>query len=347
MAVGERKLAQPRTPLTPAAVPPRLDRAVELHFKGDGGLANLHRVGGWIADQVVARSAPGSRVAVWTGTGFLSNICEVAAGLVDLTAATPTCAVAVARDGRQPGVEAMPSLQALGVIPQFDRLVCAVRRDTGLTSFADIVENKFPLRISAARDDGESWVGRGSRVLMEGLGIDAATLEDWGGRYIDFTDATAAPPGAVWTDRIFGALCAGEADAVIMEAIMVPVWQELAVDPGLTFLSLDGATAERIEATTGWPTAEVPAGYFPGQVEPVTALEFSDFVVVCRADLPEDVAHLIAWSLGETRSVFEAQYHHIPPERSPVTYPLDPIVMGSTTRIPLHPGAAKYYDSLA
>ena len=75
---------------------------------------------------------------------------------------------------------------------------------------------------------------------------------------------------------------------------------------------------------------------------PLETLDFSDFLVMVRADMPEDVAYLITWCMGETRAVLEAQYRHIPPERSPVSYPLDPAKMARTP-IPLHPGAARYY----
>jgi TRAP-type uncharacterized transport system substrate-binding protein len=46
--------------------------------------------------------------------------------------------------------------------------------------------------------------------------------------------------------------------------------------------------------------------------------------------------------MSETRAALEAQYRHILPERSPVSYPLDPAKMARTP-IPLHTGAARYY----
>jgi uncharacterized protein len=52
--------------------------------------------------------------------------------------------------------------------------------------------------------------------------------------------------------------------------------------------------------------------------------------------------HLAAWVLTETRGLFERQYHHIPPERSSVTYPLEPAKM-ATAPIALHPGALAHY----
>ena len=64
--------------------------------------------------------------------------------------------------------------------------------------------------------------------------------------------------------------------------------------------------------------------------------------MLVREDLADDEAHLLAWCLVETRSYIERQYAHIPPERSPLSYPLVPARM-AVTPVPLHPGAARYY----
>ena len=73
-----------------------------------------------------------------------------------------------------------------------------------------------------------------------------------------------------------------------------------------------------------------------------TTLDFSDFLMIARDDLPEDIAYLLAWCMCERREVLDRFYAHIRPERSPVTYPLVPKKI-ATTSIPLHPGAERYY----
>jgi TRAP-type uncharacterized transport system substrate-binding protein len=307
----------------------RLDRDVTLRLQGDWGTANLHRVCGWMADRVLAGSGAGSRVAIWTGTGGLRNLQAVADRSVDISVATPTCAIAMARDGRL-WSEPLPSLRALAVIPQVDRLVVAVRADAGVDSFASWREQRAGLRVATAPDDGDSFIGYGARALLAAEGIDGATF---------------VPPESGLLS-VFDAVRSGRADALAFEAIMLPPWRELAAEPGLRFLSCSDRALDHLEATLGWPSASIAAGAFPGCDEPVQCLEFSDFLVVCRDDLPDDLAYLIASSLVETRASFEAQYRHLPPERSPVTYPLDPARMG-TSPIPLHPGAAAYFDQLA
>ena len=92
-------------------------------------------------------------------------------------------------------------------------------------------------------------------------------------------------------------------------------------------------------AATG--LAEVPVAFWRSLSNPLPSLDFSDWMVIVRDDLPEDIAYLLTWCLIETRDSIEATYAHIPPEKSPLSYPLVPINMAQTP-IPLHSGARKY-----
>ena len=73
-------------------------------------------------------------------------------------------------------------------------------------------------------------------------------------------------------------------------------------------------------------------------------LDFSNFIVLVHEEMPDDVAFLMTWCMGETAEAIERQYRHIPAERSPVGYPLDPERMRMAP-IPLHPAADRYYST--
>ena len=71
---------------------PRLHRSITLHFMGDWGQANLHRVCGWLAQEVGDRSGAHSRFAIWNGRGGVDAVgirqrrtdpLQVAEGLVE------------------------------------------------------------------------------------------------------------------------------------------------------------------------------------------------------------------------------------------------------------------------
>ena len=331
----------------PPTVPePRVHRDVHLTLCGDTGLAGLHRVCGWISSQVLPRCDPGSEVAIVTGTGFKDNIDALADRRVDVTVTTPACFAEMARTGRGPFDGApIPALRGLASVPQEDRLVLGVRRDLGVTTFAELRDRRPALRVAAERDDGNNFVGRAARRLLVASGIPEATLQGWGGAYVGPEPGIPRSRLPYFPGRWIELVRTGEADAVIHEGLSVPTWQEVAAEPGLGFLPIEPEAANLLHRAYGWDVLEVRAGYFPGQDDPLPALDFADFLVACRDDLAEDLAFLITWCLVETRAQFERQFRHLPPERAPVTYPLVPQAMAQTP-VPLHPGARAYYDEM-
>ncbi|MDQ6934336.1 MAG: TAXI family TRAP transporter solute-binding subunit [Actinomycetota bacterium] len=309
---------------------PFIDRPLTLHMQGDWGMVNLTRVCGWLGQEITDRSAPGTRIAIWNGRGFIDNVRALGRKEVDLAVATPSAFVTAALDGRGIyGGESFPDLRALGAVPQRDRLVFAVRRSLGISSFEQLRAEKPQLRLTTSGDDGVNHVGVAVTEVLTRSGVDVA---GWGGERLDHER-----PYECLADVL-----EGRADAIAHEAIMLPGWQEMADD--MTFLSVEQPVLDSLQQDFDWPDADIPAGYFPG-APAIHTLDFSDFLVIVRADLPDDVAYALAWILGETRQLLERQYTHLPPERSPVTYPLDPATMGRTP-IPLHPGAARYYAEI-
>ena len=109
----------------------------------------------------------------------------------------------------------MPSLRALGVLPQNDRMVLAVCGSTGIRSFEDIRRLRLPLRIATSVDDGVNFIGYAAQRFMEAHGIDRATLESWGGFY---RESVRPEQSLYW-------MAGGGVDAVLQEAIMTPWWQ--------------------------------------------------------------------------------------------------------------------------
>ncbi|MQY06607.1 TAXI family TRAP transporter solute-binding subunit [Actinomadura macrotermitis] len=317
---------------TPAPRPPEpaIARSLTLHLRGDWGMANLHRVCGWISQELTDRCGPHTKIAVWNGRGFTDAVRAVGHGEVHVALTTPAAFAAAALDGR--GIhhgEAFPELRALGVVPQRDRLVVGVRRALGITSFAELRAAKPALTVATSVNDGVNHVGLAAHELLERSGVD---VRGWGGTFLEDERPFES----------FDHVLAGRADTVVHEAVMLPHWQEFGGD--MHFLEVEQDVLDGLRADHAWPSAVIEEGYFPGCPRFQT-LDFSDFLVLTRSDLPEDVAYAIAWVLGETRDLLERQYRHIPPERSPVTYPLDPVAMGRAP-IPLHPGAARYYDAL-
>ncbi|MGH7907044.1 MAG: TAXI family TRAP transporter solute-binding subunit, partial [Candidatus Binataceae bacterium] len=238
-------------------------------------------------------------------------------------------------DGRGPYADELyPHLRALGTIPQRDRLVLAVHADHDIHTFDDLRRRHPALKIATAINDGVNHIGMAAHRIMELAGVPRERLESWGGRYLE---------GERPTDSINQVL-SGAADAIFHEAIMTQWWQDLAEQVDLTFVPVEREVLGQLARDYGWPSATLPAGYLRGLDRTLETLDFSDFLLIARAEMTGDVAELIAWCIAETRDALESQYRHIPPERSPVTWPLVPATLARTA-IPLHPGARTYYAS--
>ncbi|HSV84205.1 MAG TPA: TAXI family TRAP transporter solute-binding subunit [Ramlibacter sp.] len=314
---------------------PLLPRSYQLRFVGDWGQANFHRICSWLSEEFCRRAGARSRVSILSiRQGGIEAIDLVEDGEADLCLVTPAMLMPSALTGERIfRGRAAPHLRALAVLPQNDRMVLALKPELGIRSFEELRQRRPALRIAAARNDGTNFIGYVSRLFMAAHGLDDATLASWGCTYVEDTKPNES----------LARLRDGEADAVVQEAIMTPWWAELVETGKAMPLPAEAQALDNLRRAHGFPANELPAGFWSTLREPLPALDFSDFLVLVRDDLDEDVAHLITWCLGETRHVIERAYAHLPPQRSPLSYPLVPARMARTS-IALHPGARRYYE---
>ena len=312
---------------------PRIDRKITVQLMGDWGVANLHRICGWLMAEMRWRSASGSRFATWSGTGGTESLKAVLDGTVDASFFVPASFVKTAWEGK--GIfpsEQTRRLRAIGTLPQDDRLVIAIDSKLAIRSLAEFRQRKPAIAIALAFDDGDNMVGYATNRLLDAAGISREIIQSWGGSLVE---------GEGPWDTISLATN-GKADALIFEAVMTPYWRDLLAKRDMTFLPIDDDVLNRLESEYTWPRGTVSQSRFKGLPAPFETLDFSDFLLVCREDLDEDIAYLMAWCACETREVIERQYKHLAPENSPLTYPLVPEKIAKTS-IPLHPGAERYY----
>ena len=312
---------------------PKIDRSVTLHFRGDWGRANLHRALGWLGYELLGLTGPYTRFAIWNGRCGLDNVRAVGRGEVDVALATPVPFMRMAVDGKGPCQgEAFPHIRALGYVPQHDRMIVALRRELGIRSFAELRAQRPKLRITLGPNDGISFIGIAGHLLLEAHGLPRATLERQGCSFIEHDEP----------HQCTAAMRDGAADLIIQEAVMTAYWRELAEKRDLVFLPIEPAVRDTLSAEYGLPSAKLPNDYLRGIDREMEFLDFSHFMLLTTTDLPDDIAYALAWSLVERFDTLAAQYRHLAPERSPVSYPIDPKA-ACRTPIPLHPGAERYF----
>jgi hypothetical protein len=313
--------------------PPRIQRSLRLQFQGDWGRANLHRALGFLGYEFTGLAGPYTRYAIWNGRGGMDNIQAVGRGEIDVALAVPVPFMRMAMEGKGARAgETFPNLRMLGYVPQHDRMIVALRKDLGIDSWAEWREKKPKLRITLGPNDNVSFIGIAGHMLLDAHGLPRAVLEKQGCSFIEHDE----PRGCTL------AMLDGAADAIVQEAVMTTYWQELANKRDLVFLPIEAQARDKLKAEYGLPSATLRKDYLRGMDREMEFLDFSHFALITTTDLPEDVAYALAWALIERYETLEMQYRHIPPERSPVSYPIDPKAV-CRTPIPLHPGAERYY----
>jgi hypothetical protein len=314
---------------------PRIDRQVSLRFRGDWGQANLTRICSWLSQEMWDRTARGSEFSIWSGRGGMDQIDALRAGEVDVAIVTPASLAALARSGSPDlGIPPFPELRGLGSFGHDDRLIMAVDAALPVASAGDLLAVADQLIIATCPDDGINGIGL---VGHRALALAGAPMEE----------LIARGARVIYDERPFPGLhdfATAKANVVIQEAIMMPAWQRLGAARAIRYVPWGDEVLRGMESL-GLGAKNLRAGYLPGQDEEFPTIDFSDFLLVCRDDLDGDIAALLVWCMVKTRVSLEVQYRALPPDRTPLTYPIDPLAIRKSP-IPLHPAAEHQFDTL-
>ena len=242
--------------------------------------------------------------------------------------ANPAGLARMALLGRGPYRRKIP-LRAIGVFPSWDRLVFAVRKDTGISFIEEIKEKRFPLRVST-RTGGKSHATLFAiEEVLKAYGFGLSDIEKWGGKIL----RAGSPSSPERTAHIQS----GEADAVFDEG--VKSWGDLALKSGMTFLPVKEDVLRRMERM-GFARATISRDHYPELEGEIMTLDFSGWLFFCPKMLPRGVAHLMARAIDLCHSSIPADSF----DRKPMT--MEEFCQGGEggpLAIPLHPGAKRYY----
>jgi TRAP-type uncharacterized transport system substrate-binding protein len=266
----------------------------------------------------------------WPVTLFASDspatIHEVACGKVQIAIINPSMVLKLAVLGSRPFREPLP-VRAIAVLPSSDRIVFAVKQETGLTSIADIRARRFPLKVSLRGQRDHSL----HLIINEVLAAAGFSLDDivtWGGevRY----DA-GMPYGL---NRI-GAVQRGEIDAIFDEG--ASAWGNMALEWGMSFLALDEAILKRLEAV-GLRRNVLQRRSFPKLTRDVPTLDFSGWLIYTHRDAPDGL-------IADFCHALEACKNRIPWGKEG-SLPLGQMVRDTSEghiEVPLHPAAEQVW----
>jgi NMT1-like family len=267
----------------------------------------------------------------WPITLFASDgpaaIEEVARGGVQLAIINPAGFLALAVRGTGPFVSPLP-LRVITVIPSPDQLAFAVTEHTGLKSFQDIRERRYPLRVSM-RGQKDHVLHSVVHEVLKSAGLSLDEIISWGGqvRYDD---------GLPQNDNRLGAVARGEVDMVVDEAVRG--WVNSAVGAGMRVLPFEETMLTKLEAM-GLRRAVIPKSRYPNLREDVPTLDFSGFAVYTHADTRDEIITSICAALEARKERIGWQ--------EPGPLPLDLMCRDTPDGpvvIPLHPAAEKFWQ---
>jgi TRAP-type uncharacterized transport system substrate-binding protein len=220
-------------------------------------------------------------------------------------------------------------LRAIGVFPTWDRLIFAVRKDSGIESLEDVKRQKYPLRISTRRRGKLQTTVYAIEEVLKAYGMSFNQIERWGGKVME----AASPSSSDRRDHIQS----GKADAVFDEG--VKSWGNTALNAGMRILPINDAAARHM-SRLGFPSAMLTRKHYPRMDRDIRCVDFSGWTFFCRADLPSEIAYNMAKAV-------DLCHKQIPVDH----FDKRPMTMGEFSRggeagqlnIPLHPGAKKYF----
>lgn len=260
------------------------------------------------------------------GSSTIEGVDAVVKREVALAIVNPASALWMAYRGISPFTEPQP-VRVIGVIPSYDQILFAARRETGLTCVEDIAARKYPLKLGL-RGQSDHWLHYMLDHVLATAGCSLEDIRSWGGAYAR-EGLLPYPNGPR-----FGALANGNYDALYDEA--VHTWINEAAE-FCTALPLGEETAARLEAM-GYRRSYLKKSVYPGLPSDILTLDFSGWPIFVHAEESDDLVTRICAGL-------DARKHNIPwEEAGPL--PVERMCVDAPDtpqHVPLHPAAERYW----
>jgi TRAP transporter TAXI family solute receptor len=329
--------SSPQTAAEPAEQTsvPRFWREAKTRIRFAGSSSNLTLISRYLGEGMYRRLGAGTVYAIYGARGhaYYDGLVALGEQEVDFAVITPPVTGKMAMEGKGYFDKAYPNLRAIAVYPQNDWIGCAVHPDLGVSSFEEIKEKRVPLKLATGPVGQHDGVGFLTEQILAGYGITLEDLKSWGGTTLP------SPSSGDAVEKVL----AGEANALCHEfwKAYYPLVEKISV----RFLSVREDIRDQLAQKFGYQKATIPRGtYRPNLPDrDIPTLDFSDWVVITRSEVPDDIAYLAAKVAVEDRQGFEEFYTHQPERQRSMDTPMRPEIMWKNVGIPLHPGAEKYY----
>jgi len=254
---------------------------------------------------------------------------EVGMRRVDIAYVNPSAMVAMAFRGKGYYKRKL-ELRVLGCFPSWDRIALVVSKDLGVKSMADIVRRKIPLHVSTRLSGVDNGTYFTISTILGFYGFSFEQIKKWGGRVQEC--------GRPFAQERMTAIKKRSLTAIFDEGVSTDGgWLDLALANGYEIIPIEPAIVKKLEAL-GYSRAMLPKKRFQQLREDALTIDYSGWALVTHKWLPNRVAFAAAQTIDERRKIIP-----VDDDRPLSMKDLCHSTEKCPLRVPLHPGAAKYY----
>lgn len=270
--------------------------------------------------EMIEENIPGSRTTVVEGAS-VTNIEQVNSGEAQM-GHTMGDLVFAAECGLDPFEGGRPHVKTIANVMDFE-FQFVVDKKTGITSFKELKEKKYPLRLIPGVK-GYSGELATQRVL-EAYGITYQDIESWGGEVLF----------VAWSDGV-ALLQDGHADAfTALSSTPTPNVTEITLTKDVTILPVEEEILQKLYEEYGYGYGEIVAGTYKGLDKTIPAV-VSPMVLIARDDIPDETIEFILELIMSEEGIQHLSSVHqkfslLTPERA------------IKFLFQIHPGAERFY----
>lgn len=260
--------------------------------------------------------------------GLLAPV-EVGTRKVDIAYINPSAMVAMAYLGKGIYQDKLP-LRVLGCFPSWDRIALVVDKSLGVRSLYDVVQRKIPLHVSTRFSGVNNATYYTIATILSLYGLSFEQIKKWGGQVQEC--------GRPFAPERMKALAKRSINAVFDEGVStIGGWLDLALDNGYEIIPIEPAIVRKLEQM-GYTRTVLPKKRYRQLKDDALTIDFSGWALVTHKWLPNNIAYAAIETIDEKKKMIPVD------DDRPIN--MRELCNGSEKcplRVPLHPGAAKYY----
>ena len=271
----------------------------------------------------IRRGLPDARITTEPGKDGPNQV-KIANNEVELAVTNEGTSYAAVH-GLEPYKKKLANIRTVAVLNPTSPFQFFVDEKTGLKSFQEMKEKKYPLKVGM--NQRGTLMELAGKAVLEAYGITYEDIEKWGGK-----------PYFIPSGQSVDLWDAGQLDAA-SEVMQYPAsrYVEHATKHKLRMLPVDEDKIPALCKALGMTPFTIPANTYSFQKEPYRTIN-TKLVLITSADQPADMIYDLVKAIHKNLDYLHKVHANL--------RDLSPAIMVGEVLVDLHPGAAKYFREI-